>query len=103
MPRISGAPAPSRLPKFDKATMLSHFDAGVHPQIELMLARLGCNGVIVCCNQDLWALNCGHTTAVGYGPHGFSLRSPLDAIGWHLGDLPSRREYPIGYYHKEGV
>lgn len=87
--------------KFTRNVAYDHVDPDLHPRLDELLATPGYDGFIICQNQQLDSRNVGHITAVSFGP-ACTIKS-VEALpkGWHLHDLPSQREYPIGYYRKE--
>lgn len=87
--------------KFTRAEAYGHIDEDLHVKLDNLLAQPGYDGFVICQNQQLDSRARGHITAVSFGP-ACTLKS-IETIpeGWHLHDLPSQREYPIGYYRKE--
>jgi len=87
--------------KLNKKQLMESFDRSSQNAIEVVLSKEDVAGIVVFENQTLNSSRLGEITALIYGP-GCTYKSHEELEGKHLGDLPSERKYPIGYYEKEG-
>ena len=79
---------------------LAEFDESVHSVIEERLARPGVAGVMQYVVLDMSSSQLGKSTAMIFGP-GCTYKTAAEAAAGHLGDVPSRFQYPQIYYLKE--
>ena len=78
------------------------FESDVHDQINTLLDRPGVAGVVCFENLDISSPSLGHRAALIYGP-GCETKSLTDLRERHLGDVPSRFQYPVFYWQKPGA
>lgn len=78
------------------------FDPEVHDEINTRLDRPDVAGVVCFENLDLDSPNLGIRSALIYGP-GCTAKNISDLRERHLGDVPSRFQYPVFYYQKPGA
>ena len=81
---------------------LALFESEVHDQIKHLLDRADVAGVVCFENLALDSPCLGHRTALIYGP-GCENKVLTDLRERHLGDVPSRFQYPVFYYQKPGA
>ena len=90
-------PDPVTRPEF-----IALFTEDVHDQINTLLDRPDVAGVVCFENLALDSPCLGHRTALIYGP-GCENKVLTDLRERHLGDVPSRFQYPVFYYQKPGA
>lgn len=78
---------------------ISLFESDVHDQISTLLDRPDVAGVVCFENLDIESPSLGHRAALIYGP-GCTAKNISDLRDRHLGDVPSRFQYPNYYYAK---
>lgn len=88
----------NRVP-MSEALKLMHPD--VHYRIREAIIRYDAKGVIIFENQNFSSHEFGRRTAVIYGPK-CTYKTPEDAEGQWLNDLPSQRQYPRCYAAIDG-
>lgn len=91
------SPVTGELAPFSEAEMMEMFNESVHERLRALHAREGVEGLMVYECLDMSSSRLGARSALAYGP-ACSARSAQEAADRHLGDLPSERQYPIGYW-----
>lgn len=80
--------------------LLEMFDESVHERLIMLLAKN--EALVVFENMDFWSSQAGNRTALAIGPN--CTYTSLEQIkGRHLGDVPSRFQYPVAVCKKEGM
>ena len=92
-------PISGKLTEKSLGDFLALYDPEVHAAIIERLNRRDVSGVVSYENLDLCSSQCGHRTALIYGP-GCTYKTLDEAAAGRLGDVPSRFEYPREYYAK---
>lgn len=75
------------------------FDPEVHPALKANLDRPDVAGIVCFENLDIGSPSLGHRAALIYGP-GCTAKRLADLRDRHLGDVPSRFQWPVHYYQK---
>jgi hypothetical protein len=91
------SPVTGALRPFSEAEVLEMFDQSVHESLRALHAREGVEGLMVYECLDLSSSQLGARAALAFGP-ACSIKSAHAAAAIHLGDLPSERKHPIGYW-----
>lgn len=78
------------------------FHEEIHGQINTLLDRPDVAGIVCFENLDLGSPSLGSRAALIYGP-GCTAKVLADLRERHLGDVPSRFQYPVFYYQKPGA
>ena len=88
--------------QLDKAEFYNLLDFDLHDTVARMLLHEGTTGMVVFENLDLCSSQCGNRSFMVYGP---SRENKVieDLLSQHLGDVPSRFQYPVAYYIPEPV
>lgn len=92
-------PVSGRLTEKSLGNFLGLFDQEVRPAIIERLAREDVDGVVCFTNIALDSSQCGHRTAMIFGP-GCTYKTIEECAAGHLGDVPSRFQYPQEFYLK---
>jgi hypothetical protein len=82
---------------------LAQFDEEVHSRLREVMNREGVSSLVMFENQMFDSSAFGQRTALCVGS-GCTYKSVEEAAGMHLGEVPSRFQYPLLYTsHKEGA
>ena len=81
--------------------MLEYFSDDGKKLVKKVLENPNTSGIVVFQNQVLDSSHLGDVSGLIFGP-GCTYKSWEEMEDKWLGDLPSERKYPVGYYHKEG-
>lgn len=92
-------PISGKLTEKSLGDYLALFDKEVHAAILERLNRKDVDGVVCFVNLDFSSSQFGHRTALIYGP-GCTYKTLEETAAGHLGDVPSRFQYPQEYYQK---
>lgn len=81
---------------------LELFDEEVHDQLKAKWEEADTHALVCFTVQDMCSSQMGHRTALKVGP-GCTIECVKGVEDQHLGDVPSRFQYPTEYCLKEGV
>jgi len=82
--------------------LLELFDEEVHDRLCEMLARDGVDALVIFENHALDSSHLGERTAMAVG-YGCTYKSVVDVENEHLGEVPSRFQYPVSYIEDTDV
>lgn len=85
--------------EISREEFLALFEKEVHPSINRIIDEADTHGIVCFENIDTSSRNLGDRTAVIYGP-GRTSSHLEEILGRHLGDVPSRFQYPVFYFVK---
>lgn len=73
----------------------------IKAKLDAFLAQETVDGFVVFENVDLGSSELGRRSALPFGSSCATLKKAEDALGQHLGDVPSRFQYPRYVYRKD--
>lgn len=78
------------------------FDSKVHDALNRLIDKPQTRGIVCFENLDFCSSELGARSALAYG-EAYTYKDLATTLDGHLGDMPSRFQYPVKYYVKPPI